>query len=58
MKGGLTRMMNVQETLGAMGFPSDYRLSGKHKEDINLLGNAVCPPKVRWLLRHVMEQVA
>ncbi|WP_316411271.1 hypothetical protein [Mesoterricola sediminis] len=51
-------MMNVQETLGAMGFPSDYRLSGKHKEDINLLGNAVCPPKVRWLLRHVMEQVA
>ena len=49
------RILNTSEIRQAMGFPADYRLSGKSKMDKFLLGNAVVPAVATWLIRKVME---
>jgi DNA (cytosine-5)-methyltransferase 1 len=37
------RMLSVQEVKACMGFPATYQLLGSTKEQIWMLGNAVCP---------------
>lgn len=44
------RMLSPEEIKGCMGFPASYHLSGTAKQQIWLLGNAVCPPLMRTLL--------
>jgi hypothetical protein len=40
---------------GAGRFPPGYQLTGNHKLDVHLMGNAVCPPVPEWLLPYVAE---
>ncbi len=44
------RMLSVQEVKACMGFPDDYHLCGTAKEQVWMLGNAVCPPLMTNLL--------
>lgn len=39
--GDEMRMLSVPEAKAFMGFPSEYVLTGKHRQDMRLLGNAV-----------------
>lgn len=43
------RMLSTEEIKKAMGFREDYQLTNKHKLDIHLLGNAVCPPVAKQI---------
>lgn len=48
------RMLQVPELKLAMGFPHDYRLQhGSRRDRIKLLGNGVCPP----VMRHIVKSV-
>ncbi len=51
-KGHEMRMLQVPELQRAMGFPSNYKLRrGTRRTRIKLLGNAVCPPVMRAVIR-------
>lgn len=39
--GDRMRMLSVPEAKEFMGFPADYQLTGRHRDDMRLLGNAV-----------------
>lgn len=43
------RMLTVSELADAMGFGSDYRLSGTDRQQRIQVGLAVCPPVATWL---------
>lgn len=46
------RMLQVPELQRAMGFPDDYLLPlGTRRDRIKLLGNAVCPPVMKYVLQ-------
>ncbi|SRR6266849_3576348 len=48
------RMLQVPELQRAMGFNGTYRLNGGTRRDrIKLLGNAVCPPVMRAVVRRL-----
>ncbi|WP_425401234.1 DNA cytosine methyltransferase [Algiphilus sp.] len=51
--GERTRMLTANESRDAMGFPSDYRLPERHRDAMQMLGNAVCPPVARDLLTEI-----
>ena len=53
--GDRMRMLTVPEYAQAMGFPADYRLTGKRVTDLHLLGNAVPPPLAAHVIRNVLE---
>jgi DNA (cytosine-5)-methyltransferase 1 len=47
-RGHEMRMLQVPEIRAAMGFPTTHKLEkGTRRENIKLLGNAVCPPVMR-----------
>ena len=48
VNGERMRMLTVDETRRAMGFPDGYRLGATVAESIHLLGNAIPPPMARW----------
>jgi DNA (cytosine-5)-methyltransferase 1 len=49
--GVMFRMLQVPELRRAMGFPDDFRLiRGNRREQIKVLGNAVCPPVMAGVL--------
>jgi DNA (cytosine-5)-methyltransferase 1 len=49
--GDRMRMLSVQESRKAMGFPEAYLLPASHADAIKMLGNAVCPPVARDVIR-------
>jgi len=54
-KGHEMRMLQPEELKLAMGFPKSYKLDyGNRRDKVKLMGNAVCPPvmkyAIRWLL--------
>ena len=51
IKGNQMRMLSTQECRAAMGFPTDYLLPKTHREAVHLLGNAVCPPVARDVIK-------
>lgn len=55
--GDRYRRLTVREVARAMGFPEDYAWPAEvnRKDVIRGLGNAVCPPVARDLVRAVME---
>lgn len=55
--GDRMRMLSTDEVRQAMGFPASYRLPRAHKLALHLMGNAVCPPVARELVRQIMEVV-
>jgi DNA (cytosine-5)-methyltransferase 1 len=51
-KTPMLRMLQVEELKRAMGFPPDYLLPfGSRREQIMMLGNAVCPPVMQAVVR-------
>ncbi len=51
-KGHVMRMLQVPELKAAMGMPKRFRLDeGTRREHIKLIGNAVCPPVMRTVIR-------
>lgn len=55
VRGDRLRMLTVQEYRAAMGFPADYLLPDNKRTATKLLGNAVCPPVARDIVRKIME---
>ncbi len=52
------RMLQVPELKLAMGFPQDYIVErGTRRDKIKLLGNAVCPPVMEFVVRTLTRQV-
>ena len=48
------RMFKVPEIRRAMAFPDDYILLGNQDEQIKLLGNAVTPPPMTWMVQRCL----
>lgn len=55
--GDRMRMLAAQECRAAMGFPSDYQLPSQHRSAVHLLGNAVCPPVARDMIKALQSQI-
>lgn len=53
--GERMRMMTVEESRSAMGFPEDYQLPSNAREANFMLGNAVCPPVAADLIRALAQ---
>ncbi len=54
-KGHTMRMLQPSELRRAMGFPASYRFpSGARREKIRVLGNAVCPPVMKHLVKSLV----
>lgn len=53
--GDVMRMLTVPELQAAMGFPAEYRVLGRREDQTKQLGNAVCPPVAREVVRQVLE---
>lgn len=54
--GPRMRMLSVDEMRAAMGFPPGYVLPPQRKVATHLLGNAVCPPAMQWLVERIREK--
>jgi DNA (cytosine-5)-methyltransferase 1 len=48
------RMFRVPEIKRAMAFPDDYELLGNQDDQIKLLGNAVTPPPMTWMIKQCL----
>jgi len=48
-------MLTVDESRAAMGFPSTYQLPSNKRDAMQMLGNAVCPPKARAIITALRE---
>jgi DNA (cytosine-5)-methyltransferase 1 len=52
--GYMMRMLQPEELKAAMGFPETYRLQvGTRREKVKLMGNAVCPPVMKSIVRTI-----
>ena len=52
----MLRMLQPPELQRAMGFASRYKLPyGSRRDRIKLLGNAVCPPVMRAVVKSVLR---
>lgn len=56
--GERIRMLQPAELRRAMGFPADYQIHGTKRDQVRLLGNAVCPPVAEYVIRQVQKGVA
>jgi DNA (cytosine-5)-methyltransferase 1 len=54
--GYIMRMLQPEELRAAMGFPKTYRLDvGTRRDKVKLMGNAVCPPVMKVIVRTLAE---
>lgn len=53
VRGDQMRMLQPHEYRAIMGFPESYRLCGTRRDQIRMLGNAVCPPAMRDFLQSI-----
>ena len=51
VRGDEMRMLQPHEYKAIMGFPDSYKLCGTRRDQIRMLGNAVCPPAMRDFLQ-------
>ncbi|MGH8021834.1 MAG: DNA cytosine methyltransferase [Opitutaceae bacterium] len=52
--GHVMRMLQVPELQAAMGMPRTMKFeSGARRDRIKMIGNAVCPPVMREVVRHL-----
>ena len=51
------RMLEPREIQSAMAFPTDYILTGTHREQVKQLGNAVTPPVMKLLMQRVVDSL-
>jgi DNA (cytosine-5)-methyltransferase 1 len=50
------RMLQVKELKSAMGFPVDYELVGTRGNQIRFIGNAVCPPVMKYIIENLTSR--
>jgi DNA (cytosine-5)-methyltransferase 1 len=55
--GKWMRMLTAWEYKLAMGFHPDYILPEQHTTAVKLVGNAVCPPVMRYLLHQIKKSM-
>ncbi len=56
-KGHFMRMLQPPELRAAMGFPSGFKLTrGTRREQIHMLGNAVCPPVMKAIVESLLHR--
>lgn len=55
--GDRMRMLTVDETRKASGFPDGYKLPAVAKDAIHLLGNAIPPPLARAAVKALIQQL-
>ena len=56
-KGHVMRMLQPEELKLAMGFPGSYKLeSGNRRDKVKLMGNAVCPPVMKAVVRSLISR--
>lgn len=53
--GARMRMLSIKEVTAFMGFPKEYILPPNHKTALHMLGNAVCPPMAKHLIKAIKE---
>jgi len=54
--GHVMRMLQPEELKVAMGFPESYRLKvGTRREKVKLMGNAVCPPVMKSIVKAITK---
>nr|WP_083332704.1 DNA (cytosine-5-)-methyltransferase [Hyphomonas sp. Mor2] len=55
--GGHTmRMLQVPELARAMGFTKRYEMPfGTRRQRVHMLGNGVCPPVMKWVVKCIMD---
>lgn len=54
-RGHMMRMLQPEELKLAMGFPRSYKLAdGTRRDKIRLMGNAVCPPVMKELVKSLV----
>jgi DNA (cytosine-5)-methyltransferase 1 len=53
----LFRMLEPNEVIAAMAFPSSYVVLGNRRERVRMAGNAVTPPAARDLISAVVESL-
>lgn len=51
--GDRMRMLTAGEYKTGMSFPPSYQLAGTHRDQVKMLGNAVCPLKAAEILRQL-----
>lgn len=49
------RMLQPCELRRIMGFPVDYHLAGTRRDQVKLLGNAVCPPVMQAIVQELVS---
>lgn len=55
-RGHVMRMLQVPELQAAMGMPPEMKLeSGTRRDRIKMIGNAVCPPVMRAVVKRLLE---
>ena len=47
-----------ESTRRAMAFADSYILKGNEKQRVRLLGNAVTPPVMRWIVERILRTLA
>ena len=52
------RMLAPHEIQSAMAFPSDYVVTGTHREKVKQLGNAVTPPVMKLLMERAVASLS
>lgn len=50
------RFLTIDETKKAMGFSTEYKLTGIKSIDHILLGNAVCPPVAEYIIKNIIKK--
>jgi DNA (cytosine-5)-methyltransferase 1 len=55
--GERLRMLHSREYLLAQRFRHDYHLTGKHKDDVRLVGNSVAPPVARAVVAALKDRL-
>lgn len=55
--GDRMRMLTRHENRRAMGFRDSYRIPDDHRLAVHMLGNAVCPPLVREVIKAVAARI-
>jgi len=52
------RMLKVKEIKRAMAFPDSYLLLGTERDQIRMLGQAVTPPVMKWIIERCLATLA
>ena len=55
-KKHIMRMLQPQELKAAMGWQVKYKINhGTRRDKVKMIGNAVCPPVMKSIVRHLTQ---